>query len=219
MWSSPRLPICRSGKDVLSLALLTLVVALSGCGAPGESGQMRQQASAASRFPAPVTAVPHETPTATPSSVIPMPTQPAQSHDRAPRAEPASVHSTPRAQPLPIELIGTGIADTNAFAVVRKGNQEVVTVHAGESIGDFAVATIEPDRITLRSPGSTDQVLKLRPAGADHVPAIPLPSTARQTAANSALITEGINTDQSIPANVRFGPTASLPDGVKPTVH
>jgi hypothetical protein len=236
MWTSPRPALCRRAQRVLSLASLTLVVALSGCGAPDESGRTPQRASAGpvsgevpvtasatpdtSPLPAPVTAVTRETPTAAPSSMIAMPTQPAQSRDRAsPPAEPASVQSTPGAQPMPIELIGTGISGANAFAVVRNGDQDAVTVHAGESIGDYAVTAIEPARITLRSPDSREQVVMLHSAGANGVSAMPSASTARQTATNRALIAAGINTDQSIPANVPFGPTARLPDGVKPTVH
>jgi hypothetical protein len=37
--------------------------------------------------------------------------------------------------------------------------------------------------------------------------------------AGTGLIAEGVNTDQSIPEQVTFGPTGSLPAGVKQMGH
>jgi hypothetical protein len=47
----------------------------------------------------------------------------------------------------------------------------------------------------------------------------PTSGAAPEPLASTALIAGGINTDQSIPEDVTFGPTGSLPEGVKQIGH
>ena len=126
----------------------------------------------------------------------------------------------PKVKPAPFELVGTSISATNAYALLKEADQSRLTVHEGETIAGYTIAAIEPDRVIVRSPGNDQQLLVLL-AATGNAPA----STTRTNGEGSeplaitALIADGINTDQSIPEHVTFGPTGSLPEGVKQMGH
>lgn len=93
------------------------------------------------------------------------------------------------------------------------------TVHQRDRVNGYTIAVIEPERVTLTRPGGNAQVLAL-------VEAIDIGATTARRAesapsemANTQLAADGINTDQSIPENVVFGPTGTLPEGMKQVGH
>ena len=114
------------------------------------------------------------------------------------------------------ELVGTGIDGTHAFAVVRTPDQSAVTVREGGVIGRYTVRRIQPDRIRLQAQDEKEAMLVIGVAGSAEQAS---PSTTEMTPgeanAVSAFLAAGIDTDQSIPAQVVYGPTARWPEGVK----
>ncbi len=126
----------------------------------------------------------------------------------------------PKVAPSPFELVGTSISATNTFAVLKEADQSVLTVHEGDLIDGYTIAAIAPDRVKVRSPDNSEQLLMLLAAtGNAAVPMTRTSGAAPEPLANTALIAAGINIDQSIPEDVTFGPTGSLPEGVKQMGH
>ena len=126
----------------------------------------------------------------------------------------------PKVAPSPFELVGTGISATNTFAVLKEADQSVLTVHEGDRIDGYTIAAIAPDRVKVRAPDNSQQLLMLLAAtGNAAAPMTRTSGAAPEPLANAALIAAGINTDQSIPEDVTFGPTGSLPEGVKQMGH
>ena len=114
------------------------------------------------------------------------------------------------------ELVGTGIDGTNAFAVVRTPDRGAVTVHEGGAIGRYTVRAIQPDRIRLKAQDQKEAMLVIGVSGSTEEPsASTTEMTPGEANAVSAFLAAGINTDQSIPAHVEYGPTAGWPDGAK----
>lgn len=226
MATTPRQRLRCNGHRGLSLALLAAVVALVAFGAREGSVQeassaletspplvpTAQEASVPAPIDAPARVVQAPSTSSWPPTSAPVPATPASN------ARANIVQATPA--PSPFELVGTGINGTDAFAVLRNVDQGTVTVHQGNSAGAYTIARIEPERVTLKSPGGDEQVLMLVPAtGAVGKPATAASDSAAEAVANTGLIAERINTDQSIPEHVMFGPTASLPAGVKQVGH
>jgi hypothetical protein len=120
----------------------------------------------------------------------------------------------------PFELVGTSISATNAFAVVKEADQSVLTVHEGDRIDGYTIAAIAPDRVKVRSPDNDEQILMLVAVTGNAASAMTRTSgVAPEPMANTVLIPKGINTDQSIPEHVTFGPTGTLPEGVRQMGH
>ena len=114
------------------------------------------------------------------------------------------------------ELVGTGIDGTNAFAVVRTPDRGAVTVREGGVIGRYTVRAIRPDRIRLKAYDQKEAMLVIGVSGSAEEPsASTTDMTPSEANAVSAFLAAGINTDQSIPAHVEYGPTAGWPDGAK----
>jgi Type II secretion system protein C len=119
-----------------------------------------------------------------------------------------------------LELVGTTISAANTFAVLKEPDKSAVTVREGDTIDGYTIAAIAPDHVRLRSAHNSEQLLLLRADAGSEPTVAPLPNTV--SAASEApitAITEGINTDQSIPEHVTFGPTGSLPEGVRQIGH
>ncbi len=126
----------------------------------------------------------------------------------------------PKVAPSPFELVGTSISATNTFAVLKEADQSVLTVHEGDRIDGYTIAAIAPDRVKVRSPDNSEQLLMLLAAtGSAAAPMTRTSGAALEPVANTALIAAGINTDQSIPEQITFGPTGSLPEGVQQMGH
>jgi hypothetical protein len=126
----------------------------------------------------------------------------------------------PKVAPSPFELVGTSISATSTFAVLKEADQSVLTVHEGDMIDGYTIAAIAPDRVKVRSPDNSEQLLMLLAATGNTATAMtPTSGAAPEPLASTALIAAGINTDQSIPEDVTFGPTGSLPEGVKQMGH
>jgi len=126
----------------------------------------------------------------------------------------------PKVAPSPFELVGTSISATNTFAVLKEADQSALTVHEGDTIDGYTIAAIAPDRVKVRSPDNSEQLLMLVAATGNAATAMtPTSGATPESLANTALIAAGINTDQSIPEDVTFGPTGSLPEGVKQIGH
>jgi len=135
-------------------------------------------------------------------------------------ASPIIAPVLPKVAPSPFELIGTSISATNTFAVLKEADQSMLTVHEGDRIDGYTIAAIAPDRVKVRSPDNREQFLMLVAAtGNAAAPMTRTSGAAPEPLANTALIAAGINTDQSIPEHVTFGPTGSLPEGVKQMGH
>jgi hypothetical protein len=124
----------------------------------------------------------------------------------------------PPVAPPAFELVGTSIDAHAAFAVLKGPDQRAVTVRQGDQIDGYTIASIESDRVELRSPANGQLILVLLDAPAGNVGAqakVAPPASAPHT----DLITEGINTDQSIPVHPTFGPTGQLMDGRRQIGH
>ena len=135
-------------------------------------------------------------------------------------ASPIVTPVLPKVAPSPFELVGTSISATNTFAVLKEANQSVLTVHEGDRIDGYTIAAIAPDRVKVRSPDNSEQLLMLLAAtGSAAAPMTRTSDAAPEPVANTALIAAGINTDQSIPEHVTFGPTGSLSAGVQQMGH
>jgi len=118
-----------------------------------------------------------------------------------------------RETPSSLELVGTGIDGTKAFAIMRMRDQRVVTVHNGDAIGRYTVRAIQPDRVRLASPDN-EATLRIGDAAGDD-PRTAVDASRLATSAERAVVAAGINTDQSIPEHVVYGPTARWTDGEK----
>jgi hypothetical protein len=117
----------------------------------------------------------------------------------------------------PFELMGTSINETHSFAVLKQSGDRVFTVREGDKVEGYTIAAIEPDRIRLTSPENAEQLLV-----AANKPASLRVSEAANPAAAPArpgLITQGINTDQSISANAVTGPTGFDPNNGRQMGH
>jgi len=140
------------------------------------------------------------------------PARPSATVEKRKRESNSSVHDALSS----FELVGTGIDGTYAFAVVRTPDQSAVTVREGSVIGRYTVRRIQPDRIRLKAQDEKEAMLVIGVAGSAEQAS---PSTTEMTPgeanAVSAFLAAGIDTDQSIPAQVVYGPTARWPEGVK----
>jgi hypothetical protein len=200
------------------LAVLGVVVALVGCGVPERSTSAALQSSAR--------AVPESsTRAASEGSMRPVPVKvgaldagarPVATTDASPIIAPVRA----KVERSPFELVGTSISATNTFAILKEADQSVLTVHEGDRIDGYTIAAIAPDRVKVRSPDNDEQLLMLLAATGNAAASTTRASSAApEPLANAALIAAGINTDQSIPEDVTFGPTGSLPEGVKQMGH
>jgi hypothetical protein len=214
LWLSRRCPEQLTGWGTV----LGVAVALVACGAQERSPRVAPESS--------VRALPESSPHAVPEgSVGPVPVavgvldaiaRPVATTDASPIVTPV----LPKLAPSPFELVGTAISATNTFAVLKEADQSVLTVHAGDRINGYTIAAIAPDRVKVRSPDNSEQLLMLlATTGNAAAPATPTSGVAPEPLANNASIVEIINTDQSIPEHVTFGPTGSLPEGVEQNGH
>jgi hypothetical protein len=123
--------------------------------------------------------------------------------------------ANPRDALASLELIGTGIDGSNAFAVVKTRNDGVMTVREGHAIGPYTVREIRPDRVRLAS--SDEEATLVIGAAPSREPSPPSAAgeAPPDATSQSRFIAAGINTDQSIPEHVVFGPTARWQDGKK----
>jgi hypothetical protein len=122
--------------------------------------------------------------------------------------------TTPIAQDAkasPFELMGTSINAANTFAILEESGHRLFTVHEGDKIDGYTIAGIEADRVRVLSPDNDEQLLVSsgKPAV---VPSGSKATVAAVTTSPSRLITENLNTDQSIPTNVTYGPTGFDPN-------
>ena len=198
--------------------VLGVVVALVGCGAQERSARTVAESLARAAPESSARA-------AQEGSARPAPVE-AGMLDAIPRpvatidAPPILTPVLPKVAPSPFELVGTGISATSAFAVLKEADQSVLTVHEGDRIDGYTIAAIAPDRVKVRSPDNSEQLLMLLAATGNAAVSMTRTSgAAPEPLANTALIAAGINTDQSIPEDVTFGPTGSLPEGVKQMGH
>ena len=98
---------------------------------------------------------------------------------------------------------------------MRTRDEGVVTVHEGHAIGSYTVREIKPDRIRLASPDD-EVTLLIGAAFGDEAPSRSAADAAAPDAsAESRFMAAGINTDQSLPKHVVYGPTATWPAGEK----
>ena len=113
----------------------------------------------------------------------------------------------------PFSLVGTVIQSKDRFAMLRENDGTRRTVRAGEQIDGYTVGDIESDRIHIHSARDGDQIV-IASAGNEaeqvETPPAPLPVGA---------LIKNVNLDQSIPKDVRWGPTAAGPDGNKQVGH
>lgn len=115
-----------------------------------------------------------------------------------------------------LELVGTSIDGANAFAVVRTPDHDLVTVREGTLIGGYTVRRIQPDRIRLQARDDKEAMLVIGASAANRQSSTSDGDKALAAAKRQrALMAAGINTDQSIPEHVTYGPTATWPEGVK----
>ncbi|HWZ71659.1 MAG TPA: hypothetical protein VN326_09315 [Casimicrobiaceae bacterium] len=207
------------------LAVLGVVVTLVGCGAPEESARAVPESSARAAPESATRAVPESSTRAAPEGPMrPVPVEvvldagarPVGASDALPIIAPV----LPKVERSPFELVGTSISSINTFAVLKEGDQNVLTVHEGDRIDGYTIATIAPDRVRVRSPDNDERLLMLVAAtGNLAAPTTRASGVPPEPMANTALIADGINTDQSIPEHVTFGPTGTLPEGVRQMGH
>ena len=112
------------------------------------------------------------------------------------------------------ELVGTGIDGSKAFAIVKTRNDGVVTIREGGLIGGYTVRRIQPDRVQLKAPDDRETTLVIGASGGDDE-ASAAHSDTMTPQASATTTSARINTDQSIPEHVVYGPTASWPAGEK----
>lgn len=114
------------------------------------------------------------------------------------------------------ELVGTGIDGTHAFAIVKTPDAGLVTVHEGGLIGRYTVRAIRADRIRLKAQNQKEATLVIGVSGtAEQASTSTTDMTPGEANAVGAFLAAGINTDQSIPKHVVYGPTARWPEGEK----
>ncbi len=200
----------RCHEQLAVWAVLGVVVALVGCGAQERSPPVAPESSARAAPEGSMRPVSVEV------GVLDANARPAATTAALPTVTPI----LPKVAPSPFELVGTSISATNTFAVLKEADQSALTVHEGDTIDGYTIAAIAPDRVKVRSPDNSKQLLMLVAAtGNSAAPITRTSGAAPEPLANTALIAAGINTDQSIPENVTFGPTGSLPEGVKQMGH
>ena len=222
--------------------MLAIVVVLAGCGAqersarevPQSAGRSVPESSARAVPESSARAVPESSARSVPESSARAPVEgstrpmPAEVEVFGSGARPvATTDSSPALAPpvrkvaqSPFELVGTGISAVNTFAVLKEADQRMLTVHEGDRIDGYTIAAIAPDRVKVRLPDNSEQLLMLLAAtGSGASPTPRASSLAPDPTSNTAPIAEAINTDQSIPEDVTFGPTGSLPEGVKQMGH
>jgi len=190
MWVAQGSKIRRRGRRLAGPVMLGIVIALAGC----------------ERTPEPVaTADGAKLGVTQPALAAPAPTAEAQTPNHA--------HASP------FELMGTGTNDSHSFAVLEQSGHRLFTVREGDKIEGYTIASIEPDRVKVTSPENDEEVLVAANKAASVRPSVPAnPATAAAPGA-SKLITEGVNTDQSIPTNVTFGPTGYDPNNGRQMGH
>lgn len=217
----------RSGRWARLLVTTGLMTALVGCGEPQRGSPVRtvvsspdESAEVGSPAQPTFTVIP-DVPAIAPanhaSAAISRHASPSAKFEAS--AEDAHVQTADtigRNMALPLELVGSGINGTDAFAVLKLGDETLVTVHRGETVGGYAIQAILPDRIELKSPDDHRELLVLGvPVHHEAMPAETVSPTTSEPSAESAFMAAGINTDQSIPEHVVFGPTARWPEGTK----
>jgi hypothetical protein len=215
----------RSEQCVLLLAAAALVTSLAGCGEPRERtaaapatttfdafgaldaslkpGAAAQQVALALAQPSATSVASVDTPAAA------RPSTPVAARKGA---SDSSVHDALSS----FELVGTGIDGANAFAVVKTPDGTPVTVREGGAIGPYTVRSIRPDRIALEAHDRKEALLVIGVSGVRDPSSAPSADMAPSEAnAVSAFLAGGVNTDQSIPKHVVYGPTAHWPEGEK----
>jgi hypothetical protein len=198
--------------------VLGVVVALVACGAQERSPRAVPESSARAAPESSARAAPEGSMRSVPVEVgvLDANARPVATTGALPTVTPV----LPKVATSPFELVGTSISATNTFAVLKEADQSVLTVHEGDRIDGYTIAAIAPDRVKVRSPDNSEQLLMLLAAtGSAAVPMTRTSDAAPEPLANTASIAAGINTDQSIPEDVTFGPTGSLPEGVKQMGH
>lgn len=193
------------------LVALGAALALLGCGAQKEATYAIPRATA---------------PTAPEVFIRPLVVADSGTTDtgaRSPAASspmPSAATLRPEAGNFALELAGTSIDGNRRFAVLKRTGEGVITVRLGDEVDGYTIIRIEPERVYVRSPGNGEQIVMLGDATGTAGDFLKRGSGASpESVVNTGLITEGINTDQSIPERVVFGPTGSLPDGVKQVGH
>lgn len=229
MMITPRSSIRRCAQRAGRVAVPAFVVLLASCGAPERSTPavpetsirpMPEVSSRAVREASTSVAPEAYTPVTPERSAGSVPVAVGMRDGGAGGSSPLASPGVAGVQPSSFELVGTSISATSAFAILKAADQRLVTVHEGDRIDGYTIAAIAPDRVKMRSPGNDEQLLKLLVAtGEAAAPAMPIANTTPDIAASTRSIAQHINTDQSIPERVMFGPTASLPDGVKQMGH
>ena len=209
--------------------MLAIVVALAGCDAQERSAREAPQSAGRTVPESSTRAVPESSARASAESLArasvegstrPIPTEigarPVATTDSSPTVTPP----LPKVAQSPFELVGTSISAINTFAVLKEADQRMLTVHEGDRIDGYTIAAIAPDRVKMRLPDNSEQLLMLLAAtGSVASPTPRASSLAPDPTSNTAPIAEAINTDQSIPEDVTLGPTGSLPEGVKQMGH
>lgn len=131
-------------------------------------------------------------------------------------APPSAAAAGPTVAAVPFELLGTSVeADaTHTFAVLKQSGGRLFTAHAGDAIDGFTIARIEADRVQVRGPD--ESLTELPTANQARIVAAPV---AAADAGRARLITNNVNTDQSIPTNAVLGPTGYDPDNGRQMGH
>ena len=136
-------------------------------------------------------------------------------------APPASiVVGTSGVRPFGLKLVGTSITAGGGLAVLKRPNEQRVTVRRGETVDGYTIAAIEPDRVELTSADNGVQFVMFAEAGSDATRATEARAAdAAPQLPTEDVVSEGVNTDQSLPEHPSLGPTAQLPEGVKQIGH
>jgi hypothetical protein len=190
---------------------------LGGCNSALESASATKQSPPAfvAEFPASAPQAPATQPATTAYSDPHADKRPAVVEDKSPVVATVSR----KFGPPPLELVGTTISDTNTFAVIKEADSNVRTVRQGDSLDGYTIGAIATDHVTVTSPDNAKHVLALSAASEVSTASTPTVSETSEPVPNPALITEGVNTDQSAPQNGTSVPTAELPEGMKQIGH
>lgn len=190
---------------------------LGGCNSALKSASATKQSplTVVAEFPAPAPQARATQPATTAYSDPHADKRPTVVEDRSPVA--ATVAHT--FGPPPLELVGTTISDTNTFAVIKEADSNVRTVRQGDSLDGYIIAAIATDHVTVTSPDNAKHVLALSPASEPSTANTQTMSATSESVPNPALITEGVNTDQSPPPDGSYVPIAKLPEGMKQIGH
>jgi hypothetical protein len=211
----------RSERRSSFLIAATFMAILVGCGEPPEKSRVSSMPDATTTSPGNAFSDPVISASRPPERRVEAASVNASTGYTPGRSRPSASAGTPtesirRDALASFELVGTGIDGTKAFAIVRTPDDGVVTVHEGGSIGGYSVRSIQPDRIRLKGQDGKDAMLVIgASASADRPSPSSTDMTPSEASAVRAFIANGINTDQSIPEHVVYGPTARWPEGVK----